>query len=162
MMILATLSALAAVSGHPLDVMHIRGNSIKHTFGMVRNSGTRAHQGWDFEAKIGTPVYAIAPFKLMEFGIHKDYGYWLQYRSERSGYYYFYAHLSEIENVSKGKPGTLIGYTGNSGNAKDTTPHLHFEMRTVSRPGLGLNGRVSPANTFGSWKQFTTLGVNKE
>jgi murein DD-endopeptidase MepM/ murein hydrolase activator NlpD len=98
----------------------------------------------------------------MEFGIHKDYGYWLQYRSEKSGYYYFYAHLSEIENVSKGKPGTLIGYTGNSGNAKDTTPHLHFEMRTVSRPGLGLNGRVSPANTFGSWKQFTTLGVNKE
>jgi murein DD-endopeptidase MepM/ murein hydrolase activator NlpD len=97
----------------------------------------------------------------METGFHKDYGYWAMYQSTKSGYYYFNAHLSKLVLVESGEPGTIIGYVGNTGNARGVSAHLHFEMRTEAHPGLGLNGRVSPANTFGSWKQFSTLGVNK-
>jgi murein DD-endopeptidase MepM/ murein hydrolase activator NlpD len=160
-MSILTAAALAGILGHPLDTMRIRGDSVAHTFGMVRDSGNRAHQGWDFEAKIGDPVYAISPFTSLESGYHKDYGYWVMYQSSKSGYYYFNAHLSKLVSVTNGDPGTIIGYVGVSGNASGTVPHLHFEMRTVPHPGLGLDGRVSPANTFGSWLQFTTLGVDK-
>uniref|UniRef100_A0A2V0RIV7 M23ase beta-sheet core domain-containing protein n=1 Tax=viral metagenome TaxID=1070528 RepID=A0A2V0RIV7_9ZZZZ len=151
------LSSLAASPNLPLTDMLIRGNSVSNTFGMVRNSGKRAHQGWDLSARVGQPVYAIAPFNTTSSGYHADYGYWIQYTSTVSGYIYFNAHLSKFLDLPDGgKAGDVIGYCGNSGNARNTDTHLHFEMREVSNPGLGLSGRVSPAKTFGSWTLYLT------
>ncbi len=159
---LLLLSTVAVGVAYPLDVMHIRGNSLSNTFGMVRSGNSRAHQGWDLEAIIGDPVYAIAPFRDIRSGFHKDYGYWVSYKSLNSGYIYFNAHLSSIPLVKEGEVGTVIGYVGNTGNARMTSTHLHFEMRTMWSPGLGLNGRVSPSNTFGSWTKYTTLDADLE
>jgi murein DD-endopeptidase MepM/ murein hydrolase activator NlpD len=151
------LPILAGNPALPLTDMKIRDNSHSNTFGMVRNNGTRAHQGWDLEAKLGEPVYAIAPYTDVTYGYHDDYGYWVQYRSTKSGYYYFNAHLSKIPPLpEKGSVGDVIGFAGRSGNARGTSVHLHFEMRTVKKPGLGLKGRVTPATTFGSWKLYLT------
>lgn len=162
MIILTILSSLAVSSSFPLSEMHIRNNSISNTFGMVRNSGRKAHQGWDLSAKIGDPVFSIAPFETSMSGYHADYGYWVMYRSTKSGYYYFNAHLSRIPPLPKrGKIGDIIGYVGTSGNARNSDPHLHFEMRTKAYPGLGLSGRLSPANTFGSWTLYLTQPRSK-
>ncbi|MDE6463068.1 MAG: M23 family metallopeptidase [Muribaculaceae bacterium] len=86
------------------------------------------HEGMDFSAPIGTPVYATADGRVVSAGrqglygnmIEIDHGY--NYRTR-------YAHLSAID-VSPGQNvhrGDLIGRVGNTG--KSTGPHLHYEVR---------------------------------
>jgi murein DD-endopeptidase MepM/ murein hydrolase activator NlpD len=49
------------------------------------------------------------------------------------GITYYYAHLeSHPTNISSGQrvsAGTIVGYLGSSGNARFTSPHVHFEIR---------------------------------
>ena len=50
---------------------------------------------------------------------------------------FFYAHLSAFSpaavNGRKVKAGTVLGFTGNTGDAEPTPPHVHFEIH----PGGG-------------------------
>ena len=145
----------------PLNVMRIRPlqggahNPISNTFGMVRTNHTRAHQGWDLLAPVGTPVFAIADGEL-KVGRGKDYGDWISLKFMHGGlpYYAFYAHLHLIlQGNSSVVEGAKIALTGRSGNAGGKTPiseaHLHFEIRTVENPGTGLPGRIDPGNILG-------------
>lgn len=49
---------------------------------------------------------------------------------------YYYAHLSHhAELLRTGDdviPGDVLGYVGNTGNARGTPPHLHFGIYTSS------------------------------
>ena len=63
----------------------------------------------------------------------------------------FYAHLSLAfckggEAVGESQ---VIGLTGNSGNASNVPPHLHFEIRTQPRAHRGLVDRVDPGKVLG-------------
>ena len=143
----------------PLSHNVIRRNKESNTFGLVRvkaNGTKRPHQGWDFEAPIGTPCFAICDGRV-ELVYHSvDYGNVAVLRFALNGdtLYAAYAHLSEVDvepgqSVSKGQ---TIGKTGDTGNASGMTGrdlHLHFEIRTEPRPGLGLAGRMSPIKVFG-------------
>ncbi len=134
------------------------------SFGRVRSSGTKPHQGWDLYAEIGTPVYAVGP-GVVEFAETRgDYGTQICLRLDEQPQtpmafqplgeqqrYAFYAHLS-LCLVKKGQAvleGDVIALTGNSGNASNTPPHLHFELRTKPRPSTGLAGRVDPGSLLG-------------
>jgi len=145
--------------GWPLDENEIRRNMVNHTFGLVRRNSAgqrKAHQGWDFRAKPGTPCYAIAPGEVVMIYESGDYGLVLVASFEHNGktLYAAYAHLSKVlskvgDKLSKG---TVIAKTGESGNARGMASpdqHLHFEIRTVPRPGPGLGGRKSPLEVFG-------------
>ena len=144
--------------GWPLKHNRIRRGSIANTFGPVRHGADgkpRVHQGWDFEAPIGTPCFAIADGAVAMTYFSKDYGnvVVLSFQQGDSVLFAAYAHLSAIEvktghRVAKGQ---RIGLTGDTGNAKgmaEPDQHLHFEIRTEARPGLGLAGRVSPLEVF--------------
>ncbi len=87
----------------------------------------RFHEGMDFAANIGTPVYAtgdgtvtLADWK-QGYGkcIIIDHGY---------GYETLYAHLNEykVRAGQKVTRGEMIGEVGNTG--KSTGPHLHYEV----------------------------------
>jgi murein DD-endopeptidase MepM/ murein hydrolase activator NlpD len=140
----------------PLAHNVIRGRVVNNTFGNVRNGGKRVHQGWDFEAPVGTPCFAICSGKIELVYQSVDYGNVavLAFPFGNAELYAAYAHLSTIDvkqgdTVAKGKQ---IGLTGNSGNAKGMKgpdQHLHFEIRKVPRPGKGLEGRLSPKDVFG-------------
>ncbi|MDE7427005.1 MAG: M23 family metallopeptidase [Muribaculaceae bacterium] len=94
---------------------------------------TKFHEGMDFSAPIGTPVYATGNGKVTDAGWRSAYGNLIDIDH---GYNYTtrYAHLSEIL-VSPGqtvKRGDLIGRVGNTG--KSTGPHLHYEVRLNGEP----------------------------
>jgi len=127
-------------------------------FDNVRSSGKKNHQGWDLSAPGGTPVYAIGNGVVVSVQDKDqgDYGKSLQIllgdqSTSANQRLAFYAHLSAVfvkvgEMVSEGQ---LIARSGNSGNAKNTPPHLHLEIRTKANPGRGLKNRVDPGEVLG-------------
>lgn len=143
----------------PLQYNSIRKNSAANTFGMVREGGKRAHQGWDLLAYPGTPVYAVADGTIKFANPRGDYGLLIVQEFSFRGrtYYAAYAHLSRqcVTSYAAELPvgmGEIIGWTGNSGNAstmRGDDQHLHFEIRTVELPGHGLGGRVDPKEVYG-------------
>ena len=62
--------------------------------------------------------------------------------------YSVYTHLGSLSpGLSKGaavEAGQQIGVSGDTGNAKGTPPHLHFEVRTGS-----FGGRIDPSKELG-------------
>lgn len=160
----------------PLANIQIRYNRASNLFGQVRNNSTTNHQGFDYYAIEGTDIIAISNGIVDRIvdSTDGDYGKQLIINIDDSIYYAFYAHLSSID-VQVGdvvKQGAVIGKTGTTGNASSMTgddQHLHFECRTASILGKGLNGRENPNNIVltkfysqdESQTNQTTLGVKK-
>ena len=107
----------------------------------------KQHNGMDFTASSGTPIYATGNGKVKRadntasgFGEHIeiDHGY---------GYITIYAHLSKY-NVKRGQivnRGDLIGFVGNTG--RSVGPHLHYEVHKNGRPINPINfyyGNLTP------------------
>jgi murein DD-endopeptidase MepM/ murein hydrolase activator NlpD len=91
-------------------------------------SGGRTHQGDDMFAAMGTPVVAVVDgvirHDLDDLG---GVGVWLE---GTDGVGYYYAHLSAWEGDARAVTrGEVVGYVGDSGNARGASAHLHFGMR---------------------------------
>ncbi len=88
------------------------------------------HQGIDYAAPTGTPIYAVANGKVVFYGVMSGYGN-LVVLEHQGGYKTYYAHLSafnpELGVDSDVRRGLEIGYVGSTG--RSTGPHLHFELR---------------------------------
>ncbi|MEQ1873300.1 MAG: peptidoglycan DD-metalloendopeptidase family protein [Ilumatobacteraceae bacterium] len=101
------------------------------TWGAPR-SGGRQHQGVDMIGERGTPLLAIvdgvAVARENVLG-----GLTIHFIGSDQNTYY-YAHLDSYGTVGPVHAGEIIGYMGDTGNAKSSTPHLHFEIR----PGGGV------------------------
>ncbi len=99
------------------------------------------HRGLDLRAKRMTPVRAPADGVVEFAGYHKSSGFGYLVIIEHSyGFKTSYAHLSKKFPVKSGtfvKKGDIIAYTGNSGLS--TGPHLHYEIRFITRPLDPLN-----------------------
>jgi murein DD-endopeptidase MepM/ murein hydrolase activator NlpD len=89
-----------------------------------------SHQGIDYAAPTGTPIYAVANGKVVFYGVMSGYGN-LVVLEHPGGYKTYYAHLSafnpELGVDSDVRRGLEIGYVGSTG--RSTGPHLHFELR---------------------------------
>ena len=99
------------------------------------------HKGIDLKAKRKTPIKAPANGVVEFAGFHKSSGYgYLIIIDHNFGFKTQYGHLDKKMIVKTGqfvKKGEIIGYTGNSGLS--TGPHLHYEVRFVSRPLNPIN-----------------------
>lgn len=89
---------------------------------------SKFHEGLDFAAATGTPVFATADGEVEIAKREVGYGNCIDINH---GYNYLtrYAHLSEIlvKEGEKVKRGQMIGKVGSTG--KSTGPHLHYEVR---------------------------------
>ena len=105
------------------------GASFIDSWGFPR-SGGRRHKGVDMFNTRNTPLVAVVDGKV-KFSSNSLGG--LSTHLYAGGTTYYYTHLEKHpSNISSGqnvKAGTVIGYLGNSGNARYTSPHLHFEIR---------------------------------
>lgn len=100
--------------------------------------GGRQHMGVDIFAPRGTPIYAVEDGTVRASS--NRLGGLVVYLTANDGDRYYYAHLDEVV-VSSGdrvRAGDVIGANGDTGNARGTPPHLHWEVR----PGGG--DRVNP------------------
>lgn len=106
--------------------------------------GGRRHLGIDLFALRGSAVVAsVDGIVRPGSGLRSGLAYHLR---GFDGNNYFGAHLDSVR-ASAGPVvrGALIGTVGTTGNARGTTPHLHFEMR----PGGGP--QVNPYYTLKRW-----------
>ncbi len=114
--------------------------SFTDTWGAPR-SGGRTHQGVDLMNAYGNKVHAVVDGKISRFSQNTLGGITL-YLQGVDGDEYYYAHLSGYAaGIRPGvavKAGELVGYNGNSGDARGGAPHVHFEWH----PGGG--GPVNP------------------
>jgi len=92
------------------------------------------HNGVDYAAGTGTPVWAGAPGKVTWAGYKGANGNMVAIRHD-GGYESFYCHLSRIENgVRRGERvgrRDVVGYVGSTG--RSTGPHLHFGLKRHGR-----------------------------
>ena len=95
------------------------------------------HQGVDFAAATGTPIYAAGDGKVVVAGRNGGYGRYVKLR-HTGEFDTAYAHMSRIaKGIGPGRrvrQGQVIGYVGTSG--RSTGPHLHYE---VLRKGKQMN-----------------------
>lgn len=99
---------------------------------------TKFHEGLDFAAPEGTPVYATAD-GVVSFAERKSgYGNCIEI-SHGFNYYTRFGHLRDISvaNGQNVKRGQIIGTVGNTG--KSTDPHLHYEVRFKDEPQNPVN-----------------------
>ncbi|MCX7849618.1 M23 family metallopeptidase [Thermus sp.] len=119
---------------------------ITSPFGLRRNPfgpGYEFHDGLDFSAPYGTPVYATGSGVVARAGWMGPYGLAVLL-DHAEGYQSLYGHLSRVlvrpgERVEKGQ---VLGYVGSTG--RSTGPHLHY---SVYRYGAPLDPRpyLSPS-----------------
>jgi peptidoglycan hydrolase-like protein with peptidoglycan-binding domain len=113
-------------------------------FGACRAGCTRLHEGVDVMAPKMTEVYAVANATVSWLG-SQCCSVFLQHDD---GWWSWYIHLNnDTPGTDDGRgwgiapgivpgarvvAGQLIGWVGDSGNAEDTAPHLHFELHDAS------------------------------
>lgn len=93
------------------------------------------HPGVDFALSEGNPIFAAFPGVVVRVENHKGMGKVISIRN--GNIVALYAHLSEFK-VSLGQEinsQDLIGLSGATGDAC-TSPHLHFELRDISKDTL--------------------------
>lgn len=104
-------------------------------FGDQRSHGP--HQGVDIKAPRWTPIVATTDGFIERLHEGGSAGLAIYLRAG-DGKQYFYAHLEDIAvaEMDAVRAGDVIGYVGDSGNARQTTPHLHFEIMVGQREAI--------------------------
>jgi murein DD-endopeptidase MepM/ murein hydrolase activator NlpD len=119
----------------PIPVSGVSRQQLSDTWGRARSQGRR-HEGIDIMAESGTKVYSSTEGVVASL-TGNTLGGTVIWIIGPAGSWHYYAHLSKHKRgLAVGDvvhPGELIGYVGNSGNARHTAPHLHY--------GIYLDGK---------------------
>jgi murein DD-endopeptidase MepM/ murein hydrolase activator NlpD len=140
---------LAAALPFPVVVVGGRKDAIRSLFGASRDDGKRHHEGIDIFVQRLTPVLAVAAGRVMP---RQDAlggnTVWLN----TPGTSYYYAHLDRVavRDQQSVQVGDVLGYVGNSGNARSMGSHLHFGVyrwgrKPVDPLPLVVDQRFDPA-----------------
>ena len=96
---------------------------------------TRRHNGTDFAAPTGTPVFAAGNGVVERANRYGSFGNYVRIR-HANGYQTAYAHLNGfargIRSGSRVTQGQVVAYVGTTG--RSTGPHLHYEVHHNGTP----------------------------
>jgi murein DD-endopeptidase MepM/ murein hydrolase activator NlpD len=109
---------------------------------------TGRHEGVDFAAPIGTPVFAAGDGKVIGTGVWGSAYGSKSVVIQHGKLFVMYAHMSKLE-VKKGQSvtaGQKIGEVGKEGNV--TGPHLHLEAQ--AKPTWTRGGGIDPKDLLAS------------
>jgi len=114
-------------------------NHIQSVWGDARDAGARKHEGIDMFAPKLTPVVAAADGRVTRVNENNLGGKVVWMRPFEKNYALYYAHLDQqlVRDGQSVKVGDTLGLIGNTGNARNTAPHLHFGI-------YGFNGAIDP------------------
>jgi len=112
-----------------MPVVGVRSRDLDDSWHAPRDGGSRVHKGIDIFAPKGTEVIAVADGIVSYIGDQKLGGHCIWLTTE-NGSSFYYAHLDRwapgLYEGMEVQAGDLLGYVGNTGNAKYTPSHLHF------------------------------------
>ena len=109
------------------------GQQLTDTWGGARSAG-RSHEGIDIFAKRNAPIQATTHGVITRIGDDRLGGRVVVIVGP-GGAGHYYAHLEDYADINVNdwvEAGDIIGYVGDSGNAKGTPPHVHY--------GIYING----------------------
>jgi len=134
----ARLAAMPPPASLPMPLPGLKGRDLADTWQAPR-APRRRHEGIDIFADRGTPVYATTEGIVFSRGQNALGGnvVWVY---GPGGQRHYYAHLERFADVAGGdrvRAGTLLGFVGNTGNARTTPAHLHYGV-------YGKSGAVNP------------------
>jgi peptidoglycan LD-endopeptidase LytH len=121
----------------PFPVEGLTARAVQSEFGAARDAGRREHEGIDIFAARNTPVLAVvdgtAQSDTNPLGGNVV---WLRDHGDARSFYYAHLTRAAFEGTSRVTAGDVVGYIGNTGNARTTSPHLHF--------GIYQRGAIDP------------------
>lgn len=129
------------------------------TWGAPRASTGVPHQGTDIFAAEGTPIVAVADGVLDRVGWNSIGGYrfWL---FDRYGNSFYHAHLSAYaplaQDGARVHAGDVIGFVGDTGDARGTPFHLHFEVH----PNNG--DATNPFRFLNAWRHGLSVAMGTD
>lgn len=111
---------------------------------LAPRAGGKIHLGHDLIAPMGTPVLAVTDGFVARVDRVDQYTGGMTDRQgvalamvSAQGERFFYAHMADIApQLQPGSPvvtGQVIGWVGQTGDARMSVPHLHFEWRPDGR-----------------------------
>ena len=136
---------------HPVEISFGRG------FGQGRNHGADSHNAIDIMGAPGLRIVASCSGVVAETwrtrdgefpgaGTSADGGNFVMIIDDRDGLFHYYAHMQNRPLVTPGKrvtSGTLLGSLGDTGRARGTPPHLHYQVSHRNARGI-LQSFVNP------------------
>ena len=131
----------------------------------------KGHLGVDMRTAGGTPVFPMAPGVVTDVGSNPAGGNTVNVlhnlkKSINDADQFvrtYYAHLSSI-SVHVGDKvdnNTVLGAVGDSGSAKGTMPHLHFQVWNNCTKD-GKNGTIQNPTTYFEMPKYTNFDKTKE
>jgi murein DD-endopeptidase MepM/ murein hydrolase activator NlpD len=131
--------------------------SFGDTFGAPRadlESGW--HHGEDIVGPLGTPILAVADGTIFGVGWN-ELGGWKLWLRDGVGNEFYYAHLSAYSPLAvegtRVRAGDVLGFMGDSGDAKGGPVHLHFEIHPAELLFMGYDGVVAPYPFLVAWRR---------
>lgn len=130
-----------------IPVSGVHPDELRDSYQALR-SGGRTHRAIDILAPRGTPVLAAADGTIIKLHRGKLGGNAIYHLDPDGRTRYYYAHL---DRYARGlaeddfvRQGEVIGYVGDTGNARRGNYHLHFSIAVLSDPrryweGVNLN-----------------------
>jgi murein DD-endopeptidase MepM/ murein hydrolase activator NlpD len=111
----------------PVPVAGVSVRALRDSWGLPR-SGGRRHEGIDIVVPRGAAVSSTTPGIVWRVGRNRLGGnaVWVL---GPGGQLHYYAHLDRFGAIHVGEivaPGDVLGYVGNTGNARGGPPHLHY------------------------------------
>lgn len=148
------LAAMPVPTALPVPVEGVRPRALRDTWGGARSEGRR-HEGIDIFARRDTPVLSTTEGIVTRVGTNRLGGL-VVWVTGPGGQRHYYAHLERYADVEAGmriEAGRVLGYVGDSGNAKGTPPHLHYGIYDTGgalNPYPLLRATTAPAAPAGA------------